>query len=266
MEELLAVLAGTGAVVFSPFLIPGLRPIAKAAIKSGMAAADAVKVVAVATTEGCRDVANRASTVLKPATRAVPPEGPAAAEGATTGAEAPSEGEVSAHPTASIAVTLTPVVSTIAGYGHTIANAAAGIVAQAGKQWSQIVSDAQAELKAEEAPYDAQVLQTEAPASVLAAAEQAPVSTTAIEPWAPAAVAAEPVAAERVDDLEQIDGIGPKVASVLREAGITTFDQLAATDAGQLRALLVSANPRYRMFDPTPWPAEARRLGEASNN
>ena len=53
MEELLAVLVGTGAVVFSPFLIPGLRPVAKSAIKGGMAVADAAKGAAVATTEGC---------------------------------------------------------------------------------------------------------------------------------------------------------------------------------------------------------------------
>jgi predicted flap endonuclease-1-like 5' DNA nuclease len=260
MEEVIAVLLGTGAVVFSPFLIPGLRPVAKSAIKSSMAVADAAKSVASATTEGCREVANRASAALRPATKAAPVEGSEAAEATTVSAEAPAEGGASERTAAPIAVTLTPIVNAIVGYGHTVAEAAAGIVAQAGKQWSQIVADAQAELKAEEAPHEAEAPQAHA-ASAPVVAGEAPVGTTAVAAAAPGAVAAE-----RADDLEQIDGIGPKVAAVLRQAGITTFDQLAAADPGQLKALLVSANPRYRMFDPTPWPDEARRLSEAPND
>jgi predicted flap endonuclease-1-like 5' DNA nuclease len=36
------------------------------------------------------------------------------------------------------------------------------------------------------------------------------------------------------DDLEVVEGIGPKIAGVLREAGINTFAQLAAADIAQL--------------------------------
>jgi predicted flap endonuclease-1-like 5' DNA nuclease len=261
MEEVIAVLLGTGAVVFSPFLIPGLRPVAKSAIKSSMAVADAAKSVASATTEGCREVANRASAALRPATKAAPVEGSEAAEATTVSAEVPAEGGASERTAAPIAVTLTPIINAIVGYGHTVAEAAAGIVAQAGKQWSHIVADAQAELKAEEAPHEAEALQVHA-ASESVVAGEAPVGITAVAEAAPAAVAAETVAAERADDLEQIDGIGPKVAAVLRQAGITTFDQLAAADPGQLKAVLVSANPRYRMFDPSTWPDQAQRLSE----
>ena len=43
MEELLAVLVGAGALGLSPLLIPGLRPVAKSAVKGGMAVAGAAK-------------------------------------------------------------------------------------------------------------------------------------------------------------------------------------------------------------------------------
>jgi large subunit ribosomal protein L30 len=59
------------------------------------------------------------------------------------------------------------------------------------------------------------------------------------------------------DDITRIEGIGPKIAEVLRDAGIATFAQLAATSADQLRAIL-QPQPRLRMADPTTWPEQAR--------
>ena len=41
-----------------------------------------------------------------------------------------------------------------------------------------------------------------------------------------------------VDDLAQINGIGPKVASLLQEAGIASFAALAATSVERLREIL----------------------------
>ncbi|MBN1668426.1 MAG: DUF4332 domain-containing protein [Anaerolineales bacterium] len=58
------------------------------------------------------------------------------------------------------------------------------------------------------------------------------------------------------DDLKQIEGIGPKVASLLAGAGITTFAALAAADLAQLNALL-DAN-KLQMMDPTSWPQQAQ--------
>ena len=89
-------------------------------------------------------------------------------------------------------------------------------------------------------------------------------------PWpADARRLMEPVPAASVairdDDLVQVNGIGPKVAALLNEAGITTLTQLAAISTDQLRAILTKAGPRYRIVDPTPWPAEARRLLETRN-
>jgi len=60
------------------------------------------------------------------------------------------------------------------------------------------------------------------------------------------------------DDLKQIEGIGPKIASMLQQHGITTFAQLAATDASRLQQILDEAGSRYSLADPETWPEQAR--------
>lgn len=57
------------------------------------------------------------------------------------------------------------------------------------------------------------------------------------------------------DDLKAIEGIGPKISSVLSAAGITTFAQLAAADVAQLRRVLVDAG--VRLAYPDTWPEQA---------
>jgi hypothetical protein len=57
------------------------------------------------------------------------------------------------------------------------------------------------------------------------------------------------------DDLKRIEGIGPKISSVFQAAGITTFAQLAAADAGRLRQILKEAG--IRIADPSTWPEQA---------
>jgi predicted flap endonuclease-1-like 5' DNA nuclease len=56
----------------------------------------------------------------------------------------------------------------------------------------------------------------------------------------PSLVAAAAPAPAIPDDLEIIEGIGPKIAGVFREAGINTFAQLAATPVETLREILQS--------------------------
>ena len=71
---------------------------------------------------------------------------------------------------------------------------------------------------------------------------------------------AEPAKAEtkaEADDLKRIEGIGPKIASVLNEAGINSYKDLAGKKADALTEILVSANERYKMYDPTTWPEQA---------
>lgn len=68
----------------------------------------------------------------------------------------------------------------------------------------------------------------------------------------------EAVEAPPADDLTRIEGIGPKISSVLQEAGISTFAQLADTDPGSLEEILEAADPRLRrLAHPATWPEQA---------
>lgn len=72
--------------------------------------------------------------------------------------------------------------------------------------------------------------------------------------------AAKPVVAtpaKKPDNLELIEGIGPKIAEVLAKEGIASFAQLAAMDKARLEAILVKANI-HAPSDPTTWPKQAR--------
>jgi predicted flap endonuclease-1-like 5' DNA nuclease len=84
-----------------------------------------------------------------------------------------------------------------------------------------------------------------------AAVEREKVVATEAEPPVPGAVA-------EADDLKRIEGIGPKIASVLQAAGITTFAQLAAAEVGQIEQILEEESPRLRrLADPGTWPEQA---------
>src|SRR6185503_20338647 len=64
-----------------------------------------------------------------------------------------------------------------------------------------------------------------------------------------------PVSVE-ADDLTLIEGIGPKVAKVLGEAGVLTFSQLAEANADDIQKILNEAG--LKMMDATSWPAQAK--------
>jgi predicted flap endonuclease-1-like 5' DNA nuclease len=57
------------------------------------------------------------------------------------------------------------------------------------------------------------------------------------------------------DDLTRIEGIGPKFASVLRSAGISTYEQLAVSDVDGIRDILRERGLYFA--DPTTWPEQA---------
>jgi predicted flap endonuclease-1-like 5' DNA nuclease len=60
------------------------------------------------------------------------------------------------------------------------------------------------------------------------------------------------------DDLKRIEGIGPKIAGVLQDAGIATYAQLADTDVSDLEQILEKADPRLlRLAKPESWPEQA---------
>jgi predicted flap endonuclease-1-like 5' DNA nuclease len=64
----------------------------------------------------------------------------------------------------------------------------------------------------------------------------------------------------KLDDFTMIEGIGPKIADLLDDAGITTWRQLSETDPAELRQMLNKGGSRFRMHDPTNWPAQAALL------
>lgn len=82
-----------------------------------------------------------------------------------------------------------------------------------------------------------------------AAAEAPVVETTAevVEEAAPAAA----------DDLTKIEGVGPKIAELLNNAGITTFAQLADAKDEDVQQVLVDAGPRFNVHDATTWNEQA---------
>jgi predicted flap endonuclease-1-like 5' DNA nuclease len=81
-------------------------------------------------------------------------------------------------------------------------------------------------------------------------------------PVAGAATVATPESgrkADTPDDLTEIDGIGPKIKSVLQAAGIATFADLANADAAHLKQILVDAG--LQIHNPSTWPEQAVLAG-----
>ncbi|MEZ4995656.1 MAG: helix-hairpin-helix domain-containing protein [Saprospiraceae bacterium] len=60
------------------------------------------------------------------------------------------------------------------------------------------------------------------------------------------------------DDLKIVEGIGPKIEQLLKDAGIYTWHDLADTDLERLQAILDQAGERYRIHDPGTWAEQAR--------
>lgn len=60
------------------------------------------------------------------------------------------------------------------------------------------------------------------------------------------------------DDLTKINGIGPKIAAVLRRQGIDSFVALADSRPEQLRQLLDASGDRFNFANEHTWPPQAR--------
>ncbi len=59
------------------------------------------------------------------------------------------------------------------------------------------------------------------------------------------------------DNLKKVEGIGPKIQSVLNESGIWSFSDLAASSTEKLQEILDAQGPRYRVHNPKTWAAQA---------
>lgn len=101
-----------------------------------------------------------------------------------------------------------------------------------------------------------------------AAAPKAAPAVEAEAPVAVAEVAEAPVEKKastkkpKLDDLKIVEGIGPKIETLLKEAGISTWAELAEADVDRLKEILDAAGPRYNIHDPSTWPAQAKFAAE----
>ncbi|MDO5102960.1 MAG: hypothetical protein Q4D91_08710 [Lautropia sp.] len=59
------------------------------------------------------------------------------------------------------------------------------------------------------------------------------------------------------DNLQALVGIDPKVADLLRDAGIRSFERLAETSLGELTRILEGAGPRFALANPLSWAEQA---------
>lgn len=62
----------------------------------------------------------------------------------------------------------------------------------------------------------------------------------------------------KYDNLEIVEGIGPKIAELLKAAGIDTWLALAESTAEKIREILDGGGSAFQMHDPATWPAQAR--------
>lgn len=76
-------------------------------------------------------------------------------------------------------------------------------------------------------------------------------------PEAAPAIEAKPAVDDEPDDLTKIEGIGPKLQSILYLAGVKTFASLANHDADEIETLVKNGGFKAP-FDPASWPEQAR--------
>lgn len=93
------------------------------------------------------------------------------------------------------------------------------------------------------------------------AKDVAPVAAATETPKAEPVAIKEEKAAES-DDLERVEGIGPKIAEVLTEAGIDTFAKLADSTPEAIREIMDAAGSQFASHDPATWPQQAKMAAE----
>jgi predicted flap endonuclease-1-like 5' DNA nuclease len=64
------------------------------------------------------------------------------------------------------------------------------------------------------------------------------------------------------DDLEIVEGIGPKIAGLFRDSGTHTFAQLASLSLAEMHKVLENGGSRYKLANPGTWAQQARLCHE----
>jgi len=89
--------------------------------------------------------------------------------------------------------------------------------------------------------------------------------TTAPNTLMGASVAAAAAAGFKIkgnDDLEIIEGIGPKIAELFRDNGVSTFDKVMNMSVSEMQAILEKGGPRFKLANPGTWAEQARLCHE----
>jgi len=67
----------------------------------------------------------------------------------------------------------------------------------------------------------------------------------------------KPAKKVKADDLKIIEGVGPKIESLMKEAGFEDLRAVANASLEDLKKVLEDAGSRYQMHDPTTWSKQA---------
>ena len=68
--------------------------------------------------------------------------------------------------------------------------------------------------------------------------------------------------AAKGDDLTKIEGVGPKAAEALTNAGLETFAKVAKADAEKMKAILTEASSRMAHLDTNSWAKQAKMAAD----
>jgi small subunit ribosomal protein S6 len=127
-----------------------------------------------------------------------------------------------------------------------------------GKKKKSSSDSKQAEAPKAEAP------KTEAPKAKAPKAEAPVVEAPVVEAPVVEAPVVEKEAPAAKDDLKKIEGVGPKIESLLHDAGILTYAQLAASEVDKIKEILAAAGSRFTMHDPTTWTQQAQMAADGN--
>ncbi|WP_020539418.1 helix-hairpin-helix domain-containing protein [Lewinella cohaerens] len=64
------------------------------------------------------------------------------------------------------------------------------------------------------------------------------------------------------DNLQIIEGVGPKIEGLMKDGGIADWGVLAGTSVERLQEILTAAGSRYRLANPKTWPQQGKLAHE----
>jgi predicted flap endonuclease-1-like 5' DNA nuclease len=192
---------------------------------------------------------------------------PRAAVEATGRAAVEATGRATVEATEPRAVVATePAVETAPGPAPVEAAAPAGVIRADAHADAHADARAEADAEARTGAVEASVAEPRpddeppAPAAAQTPAAEAD-SETGTGATEPAGDGGATPAEVADDDLERIEGIGPRMAGALRAAGVRTFEELAGCDQGRLRAAIEAAGLSFAPSLVT-WARQARLLAD----